>query len=219
MIKVIFYLRMRDSTSPPVELDAGKVRLALGDPDTMGLVLFTIALSNFGPAVLGDPDEGIDPMDPAEMWAEFNERYGTWVTEEGENRLNAITTGLADGRFWKDLPTFMAVATALFDGDLGDLITTGFSDLGTTELMWAVMEMNLIWDADETPEFSLDVQQFIEDALLEEQDDTEQSAREIEQVYLSMLDQLHETGVPASMIRVWDEEYSEVMENLGDGQV
>ena len=210
---------MSSEQNRPVKLDDGKIRLALGDPDTPGLVLFTIALYWFGPQVLGDPDEGIEQMDSAEMWSELHSRFGTWVTEEGENRLNALITGLQGGRFWTDLDTFMAVSTALFDGDLGDLITTGFEDLGATELMWSVLEMELAWDAEETPEFSLNIQQYVEDILSYEQEDQNANANEVEKVYLGMLDQLNEMGVPVSMIRAWDEEYSEVMENLADGQV
>lgn len=210
---------MSADTHSPVKLDEGKIRVALGDPDTPGLVLFTIALHWFGPAVMGDPEEGVEQMDPAEMWPSLNHRYGTWVTEEGENRLNAIISGLEEGKFWRDLNTFMAVSTALFDGDLGDLITTGFEDLSATELMWAVLEMGLVWDSDDVPEFSLDIQQFVEETLEIEQDDHNTNTNEIEKTYLLMLDQLREMGVPASMLRAWDEEYAEVMDSLADGQV
>ena len=210
---------MDDADYAPVKLDEGKIRVALGDADTPGLVLFTIALHWFGPAIMGDPEEGVEQMDMAEVWAGLNSRYGTWVTEEGENRLNAIIAGLQDGMFWRDINTFMAVSTALYDGDLGDLITTGFEDLSSTELMWAILEMELAWDSEETPEYSLDIQQFIERVLEEEQDDHYVSATEVEKAYLRMLDQLEELGVPASMIRVWDEEYAEVMDNLADGSV
>jgi hypothetical protein len=201
------------------ELDEGKIRLALGDVETPGLVLFTIALYVFGDAVMGDPDEGIDQMDPTEMWAGFNARYGTWVTEEGENKLNAIITGLQDGRFWRDLDTFMAVSTALFDGDMGDIITVGFEELSAVELMWAVLEMQLALDSDETPEYSLAVQEYVDGILFREQEDQGENAKEVENAYLAMLDQLVELGVPTSMIRAMDEEYSEVMDNLADGQL
>jgi len=208
------------ATSPaPVQLDEGKIRRALGDPDTPGLVLFTIVLSIFGPAVMGDDEEGIERMEAAEMWADLHTRFGSWVTEEGENKLNALITGLHGGLFWSDIDVFMAVSTSLFDGDLGDLITTGFEDLSATELMWAIVEMELAWDADETPEFGLDVQQYVEDVLLREQEDQNANANAVERSYLEMLEQLREMGIPTSMIRAWDEEYSAVMADLEDGQI
>jgi hypothetical protein len=202
-----------------VTLDEGKMRVALGDPDTPGLVLFTIALYVLGDGVMGDPDEGVDQMDPAEMWAALHSRFGTWVTEEGENKLNAIIAGLEEGRFWRDLNTFMAVSTALFDGDLGDLITVGFEELSATELMWAVLEMQLVWDSDDVPEYSRDVQEYVNDILLQEQDDQTENATEVEKAYVAMLDQLMEMGVPTSMLRALDEDYATVMDNLADGQL
>lgn len=195
------------------------MRVALGDADTPGFVLLTIALHVFGDEVFGDPDEGVDQMDPSEMWAGLNFRFGTWVTEEGENRLNAIITGLQDGKFWRDLNTFMAVSTALFDGDLGDLINVGFEELSATELMWAILEMQLAWDAEETPDYSRDVQEYVDQVLLREQEDQTDNATEVEKAYVAMLDQLVEMGVASSMIRALDEEYAEVMENLADGQL
>ncbi len=202
-----------------IPLDEGKMRLALGDPDTPGLVLFIIASHMFGPEVLGDPDEGIDQIDPSELWSGLHSRFGTWVTEEGENKLNAIITGLQEGRFWRDLDTFMAVSTALFDGDLGDMITVGFEELSATEIMWAVLEMQLAWDSEELPDYSLDVQEYVDSVLLSEQEDQTENTTEIERAYVAMLEQLEEMGVPRSMIRAMDEDYAVVMENLADGQL
>ncbi len=202
-----------------IRLDDGKTRLALGDPDTPALVLFTIALSVFGPAVMGDDDEGVDAMDPAEMWADLHTRYGTWVSEEGENKLNALISGLRGGLFWRDLDVFMAVSTALYDGDLGDMIASGFEDLTAVEVMWAITEMALAWDSDDTPEFSLKIQRYVEGVLREEQEDQDGTAREVEASFVRALDQLRQLGVPASMIRALDEEYAATMEDLSDGQI
>jgi hypothetical protein len=210
---------MSDTSTAPIILNEGKVRAAIGDPDTPALVLFTIALSEWGPLVMGDPEEGIDQMDPSEMWADLHTRYGTWVPEEGENKLNAMITGLAGGLFWRDVDVFMSVATALFDGDMGDLLDVGFEELSATEIMWAIMEMELAWDSEETPEFSFNVQSYIEDSLAKEQEDQDENAREVEQSYLLMLDQFRGLGIPASMIRAWDEEYSAVMMDLEDGEL
>jgi len=203
----------------PVELDKGAIRVALGDSDTPGIVLFTIALWTFGDAVMGNPEEGVEQMDPSEMWAEFNSQYGTWVTEEGENRLNAIITGLQGGMFWTDLDTFMAVTTALFDGDLGDLIGGGFEDLNAIEIMWAILEMELAWDSEDTPEFSFRVREYIEDALRNEQEDQVENSKAVEKNYLFALRQMQNLGVPNSIIREWDEEYATVTEELEDGDL
>lgn len=203
------------STTPiPVKLKDDKVRVALGDPDTPGLVLFTIALATFGDGLMGDPEQGVDALDPSEIWVGLNERFGTWVTEEGENKLNAIMAGLSGAAFWRDELVFMSVATALFDGDLGDLIEVGMEELSATELMWALLEMELAWDAEETPEFSRQIRNYIENCLRREQDEQLDNTREVEHAYLRMLQQLRDIGVPASMIRAWDEEFAAVMEEI-----
>ena len=204
---------------PPIHLDEGKIRVALGDPDTPGLVLFTIALWCFGDLVMGNPDEGIEPMDPAEMWASFNERFGTWVTEEGENKLNAVITGLRGAAFWEDQEVFVSCTTALYDGDLGDLINSGMEDLSATEIMWAILEMELVWDSPDTPEFAYSIQNYVGEQLAEEQEDQVENSKEVEKAYLSMLGQLQDLGVPPSIIRAWDEEFADVMEMLEDGKI
>jgi len=207
---------MSSSPRRPIKLIEGVITKALGDPDTPGLVLFTIVLHTFGDEVLGDPDQGIEAMDPAVMWAGLHDRYNTWVTEEGENKLNALITGLTDGMFWRDSDVFMSVATALFDGDLGDIIDVGFEELSAAEIMWAILEMELAWDSDDVPEFSLDVQQYVDKVLSLEQEDHDQNADEIEKAYLIMMEQLRQLGIPASMLRAWDEEYAQIAENLAD---
>lgn len=200
-----------------IRLDDKVIRTVLGDSDTQGFILFTIVLQEFGDAVMGDADAGVDPMDPAEMWAGLNSRFGTWITEEGENRVNAIITGLQDGRFWQDLETFMAVSTALFDGDLGDMIDVGFEDLSATEVMWAILEMSLVLNTDEAPEFSLNIREYVDQILLREQEDLTESVTQVGKAYALLMDQLIDLGVPSPMLRALDSEYSSVMESLEDG--
>jgi hypothetical protein len=200
---------------PPVKLDEGKVRIALGDEDTAALVLLTIALNAFGDELFGDPEKSLPGMDPAEIWAGLHEMYGTWVTESGENRLNAIMLGLEDGGFWRDRQVFVAVATALFDGDLGDLINGGFEDLTTTEIVWAMLEMELAHDdPDGAPDMSLHVQDYVTEALRKESEEQDNMLVEIAHTFKSMMEQLRGLGIPPSMLRVWDSEYETVMEDL-----
>lgn len=202
-----------------MELDTGKVRLALGDPDTPAIVLMTIALWTLGDAVFGNPEAGIEAADSAEMWADLHTAYGTWVTEEGENKLNALITGLTNGAFWDDEEVFVAVATALYDGDLGDLITGGFEELTVTEILWAILEMGLAWDDEDTPEFSRSVSDYIEAALGMEQEDHSEVMKDIQRAYRELLDQLVEMGVPETAIRTWDEDYVAVADIAESGQV
>jgi hypothetical protein len=210
---------MSSLATKSVKLHEGEIRKALGDSDTAGVVLFLIALYAFGDAVMGDAENGVEQMDPSEMWADLNTRYGTWVTEEGENKLNAIITGLAGGRFWRDADVFVAVSTALFDGDIGDALGLGFDELNATEIMWATLEMGLIYEAEDAPEFSETIQQYVDEVFRYEQEEQEQNALEVESVYLLVLDQLHALGVPMDLLRALDEEYTDAAAGFAAGRI
>ncbi len=199
----------------PIQLNTAKARVALADPDTPGLVLLTIAMWAFGDRVLGDPEGDVEAMDPSELWAGLNEIFGAWVSEEGENKLNALMLALQGDLFYRDVEVFQAVSTALFDGDLGDLVDGGFEDLTATEIMWAVLEVELAREDEEgPPEFSEGVQAYIAKALAMEQEDQEANSAEVHQAYTAMLDLLRDIGVPLSALRLWDTEYTETLEFL-----
>jgi hypothetical protein len=204
-----------------LSLDHGKCRVAIGDPDTPGFVLLTIALWAFKDRVFGDPESGVDPMDPAEMWAEFNEMFGTWVPEEGENKLNALITALSSPSFYKDKTTFMAVSNALYDGDLGDMIDGVFEEPSVVEMMWATLEVELARDDDDpAPPFSPQVADFLAAKLREEQEDHSMHEAAVNEAFVDMLDLLREIGVPLSALRLLNAEYAEVreaMDSAADG--
>lgn len=203
--------------SPPVTLDAGKVSVALGDSDTPGLVLLTIAMCAFGDAVLGDDETGVEPMDPTEMWAGLNEAYGTWITEEGENKLNALTLALQGDLFYRDVDVFQSVCGALYDGDLGDMISGVFEDLTAAEIMWGVMEVELAREDEEgPPEFSDGVAALIRNALALEQDDQTELHVSLKESYIDLLNRLKNIGVPLSALRLFDAEYAETVEALDE---
>ena len=197
----------------PINLDVGKARVALGDPDTSAFVLLTIAMWAFGDEVLGDPETGIEPLDAAELWAGLNETFGVWVTEEGENKLNALILALQGDLFYRDVEVFHAVAQALFDGDLGDLINGQFDELSAVEIMWAVLEVELArQDEDGPPQFSDGITELINQIMLIEQEDHDEDTGVVRKEYYRLLDQLRDIGVPVAAIRMLDEEYSETME-------
>lgn len=199
----------------PTSLDIGRVRVALGDSDTPGLVLLTIAMCSFGPRVLGDEDEDIEAMNPAELWVELDELYGTWVTEEGENKLNALILGMRGDLFYRDVDVFHSVCAALYDGDLGDMVSGVFEDLTAAEIMWGVMEVELAReDESGPPEFSNGVAAIIARCLGLEQDDQTELHLGLRETYVDLLERLRDIGVPLSALRLFDAEYAETMEAL-----
>jgi len=197
----------------PTQLDIGKARVALGEPSTPAFVLLTIAMWAFGDEVLGDPEAGIEPLDPSELWAGLNEVFGTWVTEEGENKLNALLLALQGDLFYRDIEVFQSVCQALFDGDLGDLINGQFDELSSVEIMWAVLEVELArQDEDGPPKFVDAINDLINQTLLLEPDNHDEDVGMVRTEYYQLLDQLREIGVPVAAIRMLDEEYSETMD-------
>lgn len=197
------------------QLDLGKCRVALGDADTPGFVLLTIALWTFRDRLFGDPEIDLDPMDPAEIWAEFNEIFGTWVTEEGENKLNALMLAIRSPAFYEDVETFCAVSNALFDGDLGDMVNGIFEEPTVTEMLWATLEVELARDDDDVaPPFSRRVSEFLSRKLAEEQEDHSEQQAAVDEVYVDMMEQLRDIGVPLSAIRILNAEYAEVVEAM-----
>lgn len=210
-----------DETShkSPIQLDVGGVRKALADPSTSGLVLITICLSAFGPAVFGDEDLGIESMDPAEMWAGLYEIYDTWMTEEGENRVNALIT-VSEGLYHADPEAFHAVTIALADGEIGDVIEGEFDPPGAAEVMWSVMETSMFLEAaDYDVEFSPKVERAMERILQREPEDLSEISQAINEDYLELLMGLREIGVPLSALRLYDEAWvnsTELLEAAGN---
>ena len=198
---------------PPVTIDPHKARTALGDPDTCAFALLTIAMWAFGEEVLGDPDRDIEAMDPSELWAGLNEMFGVWVSEEGENKLNALMLALQGDLFYRDVEVFSAVAQALLDGDLGDLVQGTFATLTATDIMWAILEVELARDDEQgPPEFSQGVADLISRSIALEQEEQDTNTEAVREAYEILLDQLRSLGIPLSAIRLLDAEYAETLE-------
>jgi hypothetical protein len=175
--------------------------------------LLTVALWAFGDRVFGDPEFEVEQMDPAEMWAEFNEIFGSWVSEEGENKLNALILALSTPNFYQDVETFCAVSNALFDGDLGDMVDGVFEEPSVVEMLWATLEVELARDdADEVPPLSGKVREFLTRKLREEQEDHTAQQEAVDDAFVAMMETLREIGVPLSAIRLLHSEYAEVAE-------
>jgi hypothetical protein len=152
-------------------------------------------------------------MDPAELWAGLHEIFDTWITEEGENKLNALLLALQGDIFYRDVEVFHSVAQALLDGDLGDLINGKFDDLSAVEIMWAVLEVELARDDDQgPPEFSYGVTELINRVMLIEPEGHEEDTTFVRQEYFRMLDQLRDIGIPNAALRALDEEYAATMD-------
>lgn len=159
------------------------------DPETLGTVILIILLSKYG--------EEIFDMDPVELYVRIQEDFHSTLTEEGENRLNAILMAVTSDAFYEDPLAFRAIASALYDGDLGDMVNGVLDDLTIPEILWAIYEVGLLRDETEEDDFSPAVQRVIDEEMMneaEEQDmeDPEQVIPYYERFVESMKGQLHE---------------------------
>ena len=145
----------------------------LGDPDTQGIVLLTILLWAFGDSVAGE-----DPMDPAELWAACRERFGVWIPEEGENKVNALITAMGSDNFYLDPETFTALCMSLTSGDMGDLADGVMEELEAFEAAWGSVEVMLARKDEQPVEFSPSVKALFEEAMT--RDTAESVNREVE---------------------------------------
>jgi len=135
----------------------------LEDPDTFATTLLTILLAAYGEGVMG--------WDPLEVYAAVKDDFRVVIPEENENRLNAIQLALTTGAFYSDPLAFRAIASALADGDIGDVATGVLEDLTVPEILWAVFEVGLLLENE--PELSPQVEAVIQAEVDDEAQDDE----------------------------------------------
>ena len=125
------------------------------EPSTLTLPLLTILLEAYG--------EYLFDMDPVELYLDIEEDFHARLTEEGENRVQAGLMAMTTDLFYKDPLVTRSVALAMFEGDLGDMVTGVLEEIDMSEVLWAVYEVGLLRDDDE--EFSRPVQNFIDELI------------------------------------------------------
>ena len=135
----------------------------LRDPEALALPLMTVLLSAYGPQVFEE--------DPIDLWLTVEDDFNARITEEGENRVNASILALTTDLFYVDPLVLRAVALALFEGDLGDMVNGVLEDIEFPEALWAVYEVGLMRGDDE--EFSDDVSEYIDKLMRETAEDNE----------------------------------------------
>lgn len=127
------------------------------EPDTLTLPLLAILMEAYG--------EYLFEMDPVELYLTIEEDFHARLTEEGENRVQAGLMALTSDLFYTDPLVTRSITLAMFEGDLGDMVTGVLEDVEISEVLWAVYEVGLLRDDDE--EFSPPVQQYV-DSLIKE---------------------------------------------------
>lgn len=128
----------------PVEAAAKLLR----ESGTLGTPLLAIALTAYGPELFGNPEAGIPPLDPIELWARLEEDFRAQLPEALENRMNAIITAVSTDLFYEDPLAFTSIGLALANGNLGTLPDGILEELTLPEAVWAAYEVALNRDDD-----------------------------------------------------------------------
>lgn len=146
-------------------IDVNFARELLINPDTTGTELLCIAAELFREPDGSNSlfDEYGEPVDPTVIWTALNEHFDVWVTEEGENKLNAAILALTGDGFYTEPEIFMSVCNALYDGDIGDPLEMAMNDIGLEEVLWGIFEVEMLRDG--PGEFSSAVKAKIRDVM------------------------------------------------------
>lgn len=156
------------------------------NPETSATVLHALILNAYGDDVYGDPEEGIPPMDPIELWASIDEDFRTRIHENNENKLNALVMAVSSDAFYFDPQVFVAVCMALYDGDLGDMVSGVMEDLTLPEILWGIYEVEL--NRDDQPEFAPSVARLIDAAIASEAEERDESITSVLPYYENIVE-------------------------------
>ena len=181
---------------------------ALADPDTTATVLHMILMAWFGDELHGDPERGIEPLDPVECWVRVQEDFHVTVPESNENKINGLMLALSTNAFYDDPLAFVSICNALYSGELGDLVDGVMEDLTVPEMLWGIYEVELNRGDSET--FMPAIDQLIDEMIRNEAEDNEELEepevipyyeRFVQSMRDDMLVQMRMLGVDESVIK------------------
>jgi hypothetical protein len=180
----------------------------LADTETTATVLHMIMLAAYGDELHGNPEAGVEPMDPVECWVRVSEDFRVSVPESNENKINALMLALSTNAFYDDPVAFVSICNALYSGDLGDLVDGVMEDLTMPEMLWGIYEVEL--NRGDYQDFVPSIDSFINEVITNEAEDNEElEVEEVVPYYESfvkemrddMLIQMRTLGVEEKIIK------------------
>jgi hypothetical protein len=150
----------------------------LRDSSTLGTTVLVILLQTYG--------EELFDLDPLEIYARVQEDFRATLSEEGENRLNALLFAISSDAFYEDPEVFRAVSTSLYDGDLGDLVTGGLEPITVPEMLWAVYEVGQL--REDEPDFTAGINRIMDETIADEAEEQDMENVEVLPYYERFLE-------------------------------
>lgn len=156
------------------DLNRKNIFTLLQDSDTYAFTLLTICLIAYG--------EETFKVDPLTLYQYLKEDFGAELSEDNENKLNAILVALTTNFFFKDLEIFKSICQTLTEGDPG-VFDPGFDDPTVAEIIWAMYEIGLAYDDKDRDDYSPEIEKFVDKTLEADQEDFEESGLTNEETY------------------------------------
>lgn len=194
-------------TEESLKLDKRIAGDLFADPETSATVLHTLILTAYGDELYGDPTAGIEPMDPVELFNNIDEDFNTYLHENNENKINAIMTAVSTDIFYEDPQAFIAICMALYDGDMGDLVSGMVEQITVPEILWGIYEVEL--NRDDQQPFAPMIVKLIDQTIAEEAEEvlpgTENAIPYFEHIISfkrnDMFEEMRAIGIPEKVIR------------------
>lgn len=180
----------------------------LGDNETSATVLHMIILAAYGDEVYGNPETGIEPADPVELWLRLKEDFSVTIPESNENKVNALMLALSSEAFYEDPLAFISICNALYSGDLGDLVDGALEDITVPEMLWGIYEVEL--NRGDSQAFVLAIDSVIDEVIRNEAEDNEELEQDevvphyerfVAEMRDDMLTQMRMLGVAENVIK------------------
>ena len=160
------------------DLNKRNIFTLLQDSDTFAFTLLTICLIAYG--------EETFKVDPLTLYQYLKEDFGTELSDDNENKLNAIIVALTTNYFFKDLQIFKSISQTLTEGDPG-IFDPGFDEPTVAEIIWAMYEIGLAYDDKDRDEYSPEIERFVDTVLEADIEDSEESGLTNEETYQEFL--------------------------------
>ena len=131
----------------------------LSDPTAFATTLLVMVADCFGEEFLY--------WDPETIRMEVDQEFSTQISDANFNKLLAAVRLVTENSFYRDLPTFIQVCNALYNGTFDP---TRFDPADAGEVAWGITEAMLIWPPDSRDQepFAPEIVQYIGHAVREE---------------------------------------------------
>lgn len=188
----------------PVKVDIRLVGDLLADPESSATVLHAMLLAFYKDELYGNDEAGIPAMDPVELWIRVREDFRVSVHENNENKINAIMLAMSTDLFYDDPEVFVAICLALFDGDIGDMVSGVMEDITVPEMLWGIYEVEL--NRDDYQAFAPSIVRIIDEAISQEAEDRDTDEADVLPYFERIINEKRQQMLGEMRLLGWPEE-------------